>query len=1010
MIKTKKTVILAIIVSVSLVTTSQSQTWRELLNSADSLAGISEVDAALSKGQAAYDLAVTTYGPKDSSVATIERRIGVYWYYLGDYQAAADHIQNCLTIREEIYGSNHPEVAIAMRTLATMFEVQSRYDEAEQMYNKALVILETTPGVAPVEIAALLDNIGILYFYSGRFDEAERSYNRAINIKSKIDSMSTDLALSMNNLGELYRMKGKFYDADQILRRALKCFESELGNDHPTVADALDVLALINIDLRKLAEAEELSRRALKIRESKQGSDHPELMNTLDALALALTSQQQYDEAEQLYLRSLRIAQQTFGHDNEAAGRVMNNLANLYSDIERFDKALEYHYQSLALKQNIYPDNHPATAYSMLNIGNIMLVTGNIDSAQILFEKSLAMLKVVYGQQHRDIADMLENMCKLRRVQGRYEEAIGAASEAFEIQRRHFSNNNVALTEKESQAFYRDVRLSAANYLSCVIDFGLPTEASIQEAAEVILSTKGEISDDLFLKQKGLFSEADQELTPLLDTLRSIRGEFAQLFVAGPEIDVSQYVDYLDSLAVEADRLDSELASRSVRYRLEQGAKRVTAKALSEKLPEQTTLIEFYHFYYQQLSPLKMVPRYVALILKNGSPPLVLDLGEAEPVDSLVLELRLHFNQIASYRPVPTQADFDEYSLLAKSLYQLIWHPVSEHLADEELILIAPDGSLNSISFGALIDEEDNFLISSKTIHYLSSGRDLLRYQGEFKSSKGLLALGDPDYNASTEARLASQQSSTSRDDVTLTTNHFSSVRSSCDQLGDLVAGPLPWTRAEVMAAAKWWSEVSDEPVNVLLGPAASEERLKAELSNRRVIHLATHGFYLNSDCYGHDPTAKWGVDRMYAGENPLLMSGLLLAGANLHGVGSDKAPAEDGVLTAYEVASLNLVGVDRIILSACESGLGEIHQGEGVYGLRRAFLMSGARLVVSALWQVPDEMTSDLMKELYSDISIPVFQRLRKGQLILIEKAAKENRPAHPFGWAGFITTGDWR
>jgi CHAT domain-containing protein len=208
-----------------------------------------------------------------------------------------------------------------------------------------------------------------------------------------------------------------------------------------------------------------------------------------------------------------------------------------------------------------------------------------------------------------------------------------------------------------------------------------------------------------------------------------------------------------------------------------------------------------------------------------------------------------------------------------------------------------------------------------------------------------------------------------------------------------------------VQSIGRFWVERNaHETFQVFVDAQASEEAFKRMSGGKRVVHLATHAYYMESSCF---PEAK-GMSAV--GENPLLQSGLLLAGANLHGEGAEAAAGEDGILTALEVSGMNLQGTDLVVLSACETGLGKVEQGEGVYGLRRAFQMAGAKTVVSSLWQVPDMESMKFMKSLYSMDSQTYPELIQKAALKRITEARQRGRPTHPFTWGAFVATGEWR
>ncbi|MEO8168049.1 MAG: CHAT domain-containing protein, partial [bacterium] len=326
-------------------------------------------------------------------------------------------------------------------------------------------------------------------------------------------------------------------------------------------------------------------------------------------------------------------------------------------------------------------------------------------------------------------------------------------------------------------------------------------------------------------------------------------------------------------------------------------------------------------------------------------------------------------------------------------------------------LFIAPDGALNLISFAGLMDPKGKYLIENHPIHYLSAGRDLIRIsQDSSASGTGLLALGDPDYDATAGQRLLKGREfalNTTQSEVATTRN----VRSSCEALSEMKVSRLPNTKAEVENIAGYFPS-SD----LFEGRSASEENFKKNAPGRKAIHIATHGYFISGEC--QEKLNK--NSDTFVGENPLLQSGLLLAGANLHGSDIKNNEAEDGIVTALEVSAMDLRGVDLVVLSACETGLGKVKQGEGVYGLCRAFQLAGAKTVVSSLWQVPDRETTKMMIQIYERMSD--LRKKHSGhsetypqlmQQVILKRIAElrdRGRPTHPYTWGGFIATGDWR
>jgi CHAT domain-containing protein len=328
-----------------------------------------------------------------------------------------------------------------------------------------------------------------------------------------------------------------------------------------------------------------------------------------------------------------------------------------------------------------------------------------------------------------------------------------------------------------------------------------------------------------------------------------------------------------------------------------------------------------------------------------------------------------------------------------------VWEPIEECVSGGSLVVIAPDGALNMLSFSGLTDGEGRYLVEHFPIHYLCSGRDVIRFKDEIEAASGLFALGDLDYDASASTSLPELAAEDTVPELAyyITRN----VRSGCGDLKEMTVGPLPATRKEVELVASGWQGLTDEPATVCLGPDATEDRFKAEVPGMRVVHLATHGYFLEGTCQPEQPERMLGSEMGFVGENPLLLSGLFFAGANLHGEGADSLGAEDGILTAYEVSAMDLSGTEMVVLSACETGLGRVEEGEGVYGLRRASQMAGARTVVSALWPVSDEATAEMMSRLYEreDESMPeTMRRIQLDKIAELRQGGQRRHSAYPF------------
>jgi CHAT domain-containing protein len=322
----------------------------------------------------------------------------------------------------------------------------------------------------------------------------------------------------------------------------------------------------------------------------------------------------------------------------------------------------------------------------------------------------------------------------------------------------------------------------------------------------------------------------------------------------------------------------------------------------------------------------------------------------------------------------------------AREVHDRLMRPLRRHLGDAEHILVSADGLLNLLPFGVLRDEQGRYLVERAQLTYLTSGRDLSRLATAGPKRGAPVVIADPDFGAPRGSGRASSAAG---------------IPSMSTSRAALRFEPLPQTAVEARAV-KAALHLDDD--QVLTGRAATEPALR-RLTGPRILHLATHGFFLADQPRdpGFPASAAPGrnAPSASAATNPLLRSGLALSGANEAGSGDD-----DGILTALELAGLDLAGTELAVLSACETGVGQVQSGDGVYGLRRALVLAGVRTQVVSLWKVDDAATKDLMTDYYARLGGGAGRSagLREAQLAMLDDPAR----SHPYYWAAFVVIGD--
>jgi CHAT domain-containing protein len=412
------------------------------------------------------------------------------------------------------------------------------------------------------------------------------------------------------------------------------------------------------------------------------------------------------------------------------------------------------------------------------------------------------------------------------------------------------------------------------------------------------------------------------------------------------------------------------------------------------------------------------VPSYLAFVLRSAEfQPLTIPLGSAETVDALVARWRAE--TATSKGPRAT----------GETLRRRIWDPIAKHLQDVGKVFVVPDGALNLVPLAALPTDATSYLLEEgPVIHYVSAERDLVSANDVFTAGHGLLAFGGPAFEEATLFAALTKSKTASRSESSLPLADpalFRNVRSGCGSFQSMRFPPLPASEREAGEVAGLWKEFQQETTGpdrsqVLAGREANERTFKQLGPGSRVLHLATHGFFLGDACAsGLDGMravgglANGGRPEPPAGtrENPLLLSGLALAGANRRIAA--QPDEEDGILTAEEVSSLNLAGVEWAVLSACDTGLGELKAGEGVLGLRRAFQVAGVRTVIMSLWAVEDRAARQWMLALYRgrlQRRLDTADAVREASLTVLRDRRAKGQSTHPLYWAGFVAAGAWR
>jgi CHAT domain-containing protein/Tfp pilus assembly protein PilF len=908
----------------------------------------------------------------------------------GKYDEAIPLFERALEIRERIFGPDHRDVADVLNSLAILYYYKGDYVRAEPLCQRALIIREKSLGPWNPNVADSLRDLAFICVDKGDYARAELLGQRSLTIKEReLGPEHPGLASYIHNLALFCQTQRNYVKAEPLYRRALAIREKMPGPEHPDVAQTLNNLANIYRDKGDYAKAEPLYERALSIRKKTLGVEHPDVAQSLNNLAVLYWYEGDYAKAEPLYQRALVIKEKRLGPEHISLATSLNGLAVFYFNKGAYTKAEMLHRRALAIREKALGPKHPEVAISFNNLALVYAKNGDYAKAEPLFQRALDIREKSLGPEHPDVADSLNNLAKLNAAKGDIAQAIAFQSRANNISERDLALNLAIGSERQKLAYLAIFSRQTDSTLSLHSQIAPDDPQALNLAFTTLLRRKGRGLDVMANTVSILRRRATPEDQALLDQLAEARSRFAALTLR--ESDAAKpetYLTRLKPLEEEVEKLEAELSSRSIEFRVQ--AQPATLAAVEAALPAGSALVEFTVFTPQELLTGKSKPpRYVAYVLAGQGELRWVDLGEVEIIDRAVNAWRKALRD-------PSRTDVER---LSRAVDEKIMQPVRSLLGEKRHLLIAPDGLLNLIPFAALVDERKRYLVERYAISYLTSGRDLLRLQTSEPRHSAPLIVANPVFGRVETILMRGSQGSGN------------------SQAGDQVWGQidptevffqsLPGTEPEALAIKALLPEAS-----LLLREQATETALKQSRAPE-ILHIATHGFFLNDQGATTVETlgvpsddslrtslrlSKWAAKV----KNPLLRSGLALSGANERHSGND-----DGVLTALEVASLDLWGTKLVVLSGCDTGIGEVKNGEGGYGLRRALMLAGSETQVLSLWPVLDGEMRNLMTGYYSRLlkGEGRGEALRQIQLGML----KHTKLQHPYYWASFIQAGEW-
>ena len=928
---------------------------------------------------------------------------------VGQYPAAEPLLKQALVTLKKTVGDQHIMYGNASNNLGFLYKTTGRYAEAETLYAAARAIYKKAYGEQHAAYAIALNNKGELCVLLGRYAEAEPAYKASMAVLKKVyGDKHHNYGMPLNNLAYLYNEMGRYAEAEPLYVATVALYKQALGEKHPSYATALDNLAILYEAMGRYAQAEPLLKESLAVQKKAMGEQHPNYGTALHNLGSFYKMTGRYAEAEPLLLASQANKKKLLGEKHIEYVTSLINQAQFYALTKRYAEAEPILNQVLATLKQTVGEQHPAYGVSLNSLA--MLYQSTNRDAVPIFDQALAIQKKTIGENHANYARCLNNLALTQQAKGRYAEAQAANAEATAVWTRNLRSTFAGLSEREKQQFSTSLTASTEighNLLARQLRAGT-TPAGTANAYDNLLFTKGLLLATTAGMQQRLLASGDTALVGGLGRWQSAKRRLA----AARALPLAQQRDRgLDPARLEeqANVLEKSLAAKSAAFRQGASLPSTTWQQVQKALRKGEAALELVRYHAGRQSVTDSVYYSAYLITPTSKAPQLVVMRNGSDLEARYLPAYRRLTHTPSGGEgrgvIEVNAGGDAALANAKLLYTAFWQPIAQALPPgTKTVYLSADGAYQQLNLATLQNPAtDKFLLDELDLRLVGSTRKLVESAapGAAKASKadeGVL-VGAPAYRLATlpdtksldtpGPLLASTRSAYSRSERWLTDGEVPLLPGTAKEIEELDA---------LFATAK-------RPHRCFTGAAATEDQGR-DLHHPRVLHIATHGFFLPAvEATGSAASATSAQESNYAAvADPMLRSGLLLAGVSNFRDAAEKPATEDGILTAYEASLLDLQGTELVVLSACETGLGQVQAGEGVYGLQRGFAVAGARAILMSLWKVDDAVTRELMTSFYRNW---LGGKNKRTALLAAQQQVRQQHP-DPYYWGAFILVGE--
>ena len=943
-----------------------------------------------------YEIVVASqkelYGTENKSYRTSYGNLANVYKNLGLYEEAENIMVDNIEYYKKI-DSKSEAYEIALQNLAALYQKWGLHYWAAIYYFRASDVRLIIAGENDTYFKSYINN-ATYYFeeaakqfkVDGDFEYAEKCYNyNTIIFRERKNNKEYARFLNLRGLMEL-ELK-KYSNAEISFFSAVQIFKKEFDSTHLAVGMVYSNIGMLYFNLNQYDYAENYSLAGYNIRLKKLKPNDEDIGESCTNLGLIYTYTQQFAKAEEYFTKAKTIYENGIGKNTKYYATNLSNIANLYLKQKRFAEAEKYYLDCLQLREKLYGKEHPSYARILNNLGTVYTELQKPEKAIIYYEQAIEITEKKFGKNSYRNIPYLNNLALCYNDIGNYNKAKNIIIQTNELSFKMVKDNFAILSEYEKELYADEMVYNSKFANSILYNSKQYNKESVIDNFNQQLEIKGLVLNETKSLYNYVKNSTDTAIQKMFDRYSWLKTQIAKQYGASVENRSKELFNWENEVEV----LEKDLLLKSKKFTEQKKASEVNYFSLKSVLKDEEVIIEFAKFNLYNKGETDSVMYVAYLITKNSEAPIFIPLFEEKQLQKILNASGKTNQAMASNLYRSTISKNKSKANFGNELYNLVWQPLEPYLKNVKKIHLAPIDKLNSIAFNALAVDSSTYLIDKYRIFQYTSTRLFVSQHKQQNQIEKIALFGNADFSLNQSVINQYQQSS----DSIIVKRAFNK-----DKANIISWTALPGTAEEVKNISSIFNKKSI-PQIVYTNTDATEENFK-DLNNKSisVIHLATHGFFLPRINNTNTTITEQHTTSYNTAYDPMLRSGIVLSGANYAWNGGFVPNyKEDGIVTAYEISQLNLTNTNLVVLSACETALGDIQGNEGVYGLQRAFKLAGVKNIILSLWQVPDKETAELMTIFYNNYLTgkSINESFNLAQQSLRKKYS-------PYYWAAFI------